>query len=219
MDRKVWASAMAAVLATILIFAGAVVMLRSSDNAASKANPAAVTVTNTSGEQRPVDNADGERANGESQQAAAGSRPACPATSIGGVELPCLGSADGGGSAATPATDQITVASVWAWWCGPCREELPALQEFADAHPEFTVVGVHADRNAANGAAFLTDIGVDLPSYQDGSNAFAGALGLPAVVPITVVFRGERQIATFARPFTDAREIADAVNGAVKEES
>ena len=132
-------------------------------------------------------------------------RPDCPA----GINLPCLG-----GDVAGPAKD-VTVVNVWAWWCQPCRAELPAVQEFARAHPEYSVVGVHADANAANGAALLNDLGVDLPSYQDTSGAFAAAQGLPPVVPVTVVLRGGEQVAVFAREFTSADELAEAVEGAL----
>ena len=109
------------------------------------------------------------------------------------------------------AEAEITVVNVWAWWCDPCREELPALEEFARKHPEYTVVGVHADTNATKGAALLNDLGVDLPSYQDSDNSFAGTLGLPGVVPVTVVFRGEEKVGVVARAFSSSSEIAKAV--------
>ena len=48
------------------------------------------------------------------------------------------------------------------------------MEEIAQAQPRMERGGVHADRNAGNGAAFLNDLGVDLPSYQDDSNLFAG---------------------------------------------
>ena len=132
-------------------------------------------------------------------------RPDCPA----GLDLPCLG-----GDVAGEAKE-ITVVNVWAWWCQPCRAELPAVEEFARTHPEYTVVGVHADRNAGNGAALLEEIGVDLPSYQDDSGAFAAEQGLPPVVPVTVVLRGGEQVAVFAKEFTSAEELAAAVEGAL----
>ena len=132
-------------------------------------------------------------------------RPDCPA----GLDLPCLG-----GDVAGEAKE-ITVVNVWAWWCQPCRAELPVVEEFARTHPEYTVVGVHADQNAGNGAALLEDIGVDLPSYQDGSGAFAAEQGLPPVVPVTVVLRGGEQVAVFAKEFTSAEELAAAVEGAL----
>ena len=132
-------------------------------------------------------------------------RPDCPA----GLDLPCLG-----GEVAGEAKE-ITVVNVWAWWCQPCRAELPVVEEFARAHPEYTVVGVHADQNAGNGAALLEEIGVDLPSYQDDSGAFAAEQGLPPVVPVTVVLRGGEQVAVFAKEFTSAEELAAAVEGAL----
>ena len=135
-------------------------------------------------------------------------RPDCPGGTVGGVDLPCLGGNSGGAPA-----QEITVVNVWAWWCEPCREELPALDEFARAHPEYTVVGVHADTNAGNGAALLNDLGVDLPSYQDSDNAFAGQLGLPGVVPVTVVFRGEEKVGVVGKAFSSSSEIEAAVEG------
>ena len=132
-------------------------------------------------------------------------RPDCPA----GLDLPCLGGDVAG------ETKEITVVNVWAWWCQPCRAELPAVEEFARTHPEYTVVGVHADQNAGNGAALLEDLGVGLPSYQDDSGAFAADQGLPPVVPVTVVLRGGEQVAVFAKEFTSAEELAAAVEGAL----
>lgn len=143
-------------------------------------------------------------------------RPDCSATGVGGIELPCLGgengSVDAGGG-------EVVLANVWAWWCGPCRDELPYLEDFADTHPEIEVVGVHADQNGANGAAFLNDLDVDLPSYQDADNTFAGTLGLPAVVPITVLFVDGEQVAVFPKTFDSAEEITADVDAALAEQA
>ena len=136
-------------------------------------------------------------------------RPDCPEGALGGVELECLGGGVSG------AQQDVVVANVWAWWCEPCRAELPVVEQFAGEHPEYTVVGVHADRDGARGAALLDDIGVDLPSFADESGAFAGTLGLPPVVPVTVVFRGGEKVAVFAKEFTSAEELAGAVAGAL----
>ncbi|MFL9598941.1 hypothetical protein, partial [Aeromonas veronii] len=72
------------------------------------------------------------------------------------------------------------------------------------------VVGVHADSNAANGAALLGDLGVDLPSYQDSDGTFAGTLGLPGVIPITLVVRDGEVVEKFVKPFTSAEELEKA---------
>lgn len=138
-------------------------------------------------------------------------RPDCPAGPVAGVELNCLG----GQETSAPADKGVTVVNLWAWWCEPCRTELPLLEQVATSHPEWQVVGVHADGDAGKGAAFLSDRGIDLASYQDSDNAFAGAHGLPGVIPITLVVVDGEVTETFIKPFESVAEIESAVEGAL----
>ena len=188
MNKNAVVGILAAVVGTLIVLLGAFALLRSAG-----------------GED------DGETLGEASTSSTAplSARPNCPGPAVGGVELACLG-----GETAQPASD-VTVVNVWAWWCEPCRGELPVVEEFAAAHPEFTVVGVHADPVAANGAALLGELGVDLPSYQDDDNTFAGTLGLPGVIPITVVFRGEEQLGVFPRVYDSVADLEAAVAGVV----
>lgn len=136
-------------------------------------------------------------------------RPACPGVSIAGVELDCLADADG-----SPETthlgrvdEGLSVINVWAWWCAPCREELPVFDELAARHPEITVAGVHADADPARGAQLLEDLGVELPSFSDTTGALQAQLGLPQVVPITLILR-DAQVATIRpTPYADVDEL------------
>ena len=198
MKKQVWFSVAVVVAVTVLVIVAAVSLLRPEQSAAPTDSAVSTDSTDSAA----------EGSGGEVQ-----ARPDCPGSSVGGVELPCLGGEASGGSGGDDgaSTSDITIVNVWAWWCQPCREELPALEEFAQEHPEYTVVGVHADRNAGNGAALLNDLGIDLPSYQDSDNAFAGALGLPGVVPVTVVFRGEEKAGVVGKAFSSSSEIAEAV--------
>lgn len=140
-------------------------------------------------------------------------RPQCPSTGVGGIELDCLGAETG----PEPNDEGVSVVNIWAWWCAPCREELPHIEAFAEQNPEYTVVGVHADQAAGRGAALLNELDVDLPSYQDDDNTFAGTLGLPGVIPITVVFVDGEQIDYFPTPFASVEEIERAVDNALAE--
>ncbi|MEZ2121824.1 TlpA family protein disulfide reductase [Corynebacterium sp. CCM 9203] len=137
-------------------------------------------------------------------------RPDCPGPAVAGVELDCLGH-----TAEAPAA-RPTIAVVWAWWCAPCREEMPLFDSFAEQHPEYTVVAVHADATTEAGLDKLNDWGIGLPSYADPHGIFAGTLGLPGVVPVTVVTDADGAVrGTFPRTFTSVEEIRAAVDGAL----
>ena len=197
MKKNLVAITLAAVVLTIAVVAGAVYLLRSPSPGGIAAAPPAEPATEVGA---PA--ADTEIP----------TRPDCPAPGVGGIVLPCLGGENG---PADPTTAEITVVNVWAWWCGPCRDELPYFEELAAQHPEYTVVGVHADHNPGNGAAFLNDLDLDLPSYQDDDNTFAGTLGLPGVIPLTLVFQGTEQLALYPQTFASTADIAAAVDQAL----
>lgn len=138
-------------------------------------------------------------------------RPDCPVGDVAGVQLPCLG----GQVQPDPQAPAATVVTLWAWWCQPCRQELPVFDEFAAVHPEMRVLGVHADTNAAAGASLLDELGVQLPSLQDSSNSFAGTLGLPGVVPITVVVRPDGSFVPVAKVFDSVEQLEAVVQEAM----
>lgn len=130
-------------------------------------------------------------------------RPKCPQTHI---NLPCLGA----------ETDQhqpapITIVNLWAWWCAPCRDELPLFDDLAAQNPQWDVIGVHADPNATNGADMLNDLNIKIPSYQDNRNEFATANNLPNVVPITIIFHNGQQKGILTRAFTDYEDLTTSI--------
>lgn len=105
------------------------------------------------------------------------------------------------------------VLNLWAYWCRPCREELPAFAEYQRrAGPAVTVVTVHQDDNQAAGLALLTELGVRLPTLQDGGRQIAAALRVPNVMPATVVLAADGSVARILpREFSTVEEIAAAV--------
>ena len=135
------------------------------------------------------------------------------------VRLPCL--TDGGKESSQSLAEQFagkpTVVNVWAWWCGPCRQELPILQDVAENNPEWNVVGVHLDAKGQAGVDFLEELGVDnFPSYQDGNHVFDAATNIPKVVPVTLVYRPDGSRAeTFVRTFDDSAQMQQLVSEAL----
>ncbi len=74
--------------------------------------------------------------------------------------------------------DSITLAglqgrtlllNVWATWCPPCREEMPALQALDDRYRErgLEVVAVSIDQNAQEAAVFADELGLRLRVLHD----------------------------------------------------
>ena len=117
-----------------------------------------------------------------------------------------------------PLADRPVVLNLWAYWCAPCGEELPAMAEYQRrAGPAVTVVTVHQDENEGAGLQRLAELGVRLPTFQDGSRRIAAALHVPNVMPATVVLRRDGTVAEILpRAFVDADEIAAAVGEALK---
>jgi thiol-disulfide isomerase/thioredoxin len=78
------------------------------------------------------------------------------------------------------------VINLWASYCGPCRTELPALQDFADGiGGRVQVLGV-ATRDDWNKAAYAgADFGVRYANVYDPDQTLLTALGRNAI-PVTL---------------------------------
>lgn len=110
------------------------------------------------------------------------------------------------------------VLNLWAYWCGPCAEELPALVDYQQrVGQDVLVVTVHQDPNEEAALARLTEWGVKLPTLQDGDRRIAAALKVPNVMPATVVLRADGSVAgILPRAFVSADEIAEAVGDTLR---
>jgi thiol-disulfide isomerase/thioredoxin len=105
------------------------------------------------------------------------------------------------------------VLNLWAYWCAPCAAELPAMAEYQRrVGPDVMVVTVHQDENETAALLRLADLGVRLPTLQDGGRRVAAALRVPNVMPATVVLDSDGSVAkTLPRAFATVDEISDAV--------
>jgi thiol-disulfide isomerase/thioredoxin len=88
-----------------------------------------------------------------------------------------------------------TVVNLWGSWCGPCREELPLLQEFADvAGDRVRVVGLISKDGVPQAESFAEDSGVTFPSAFDGEGELMAELGLN-VLPYTAFLAADGTLA------------------------
>jgi thiol-disulfide isomerase/thioredoxin len=166
-----------------------------------------------------------DRRDADTADALAGPRaradlPPCPPAGTGpgpqqlrGITLECAG--DGTTlDVAEASAGRATVLNLWAYWCAPCAEELPAMAEYQRrVGPDVTVLTVHQDENETAALLRLAELGVRLPTLQDGRRLIAAAFRVPNVMPATVVLRADGSVAeVLPRSFASADEIAAAVD-------
>jgi cytochrome c biogenesis protein CcmG, thiol:disulfide interchange protein DsbE len=140
------------------------------------------------------------------------SQPEVPAdggTTLPAVTLACLG--DGELDLAR-APGIPTVVNLWASWCTPCREELPVLQEFADAAAgEVQVVGVISKDGVPQADAFASDAGVTFPGAFDGEGRLMAELGLPGLPATYFLDAGGAVVHTETGPVDSLDELEGLV--------
>ena len=70
------------------------------------------------------------------------------------------------------AKGKISIVNIWATWCGPCKEEMPAMQRaFAELGPQgFQILAVSIDQEDGGSVkAFAEEMGITFPLLQDQS--------------------------------------------------
>jgi thiol-disulfide isomerase/thioredoxin len=60
----------------------------------------------------------------------------------------------------------------WASWCGPCVEEMPALEALHKEMPSLQIIGIGVD-SAPKISEFAAKLKIDYPLYVAGSNAIS----------------------------------------------
>ncbi len=73
--------------------------------------------------------------------------------------------------------------NLWASWCFPCREEMPAIDRSSIQHPEIAFIGVSVQDTREDAIAFAEEIGVSYSLGFDDQDSVDDAyrpLGLPA---------------------------------------
>ena len=142
----------------------------------------------------------------------------CPAgdglgpAALRGVTVDCA--ADGSTvDVARALAGHRVILNLWAYWCAPCAAELPAMADYQRrVGSDVMVVTVHQDENETAALLRLAELGVRLPTLQDGRRRVAAALRVANVMPATVVLRPDGSVAqTLPRSFDSADEIAAAV--------
>jgi peroxiredoxin len=81
---------------------------------------------------------------------------------------------------------KVVLMNLWATWCPPCQEEMPALERFARENAgKVVVIGVDQGEAASVAADFAKRHGVTFPILVDEKQQYGrayAAVGLPTTV-------------------------------------
>lgn len=64
---------------------------------------------------------------------------------------------------------KTVLVNFWATWCTPCKEEMPLLQSYYDAHKKdnFALLGVNVSDDVEDAEAFIQEFGYTFPVWSD----------------------------------------------------
>jgi thiol-disulfide isomerase/thioredoxin len=126
--------------------------------------------------------------------------------------LPCLG---GGPAVDLAALEGPVILNLWASNCGPCRKEMPALQDFYERYGDRVgVIGVdYQDRQPAAALELAGRSGVTYPLVADPGGDLNGADPIPVIrgIPIFVLLGADGEVSVAAGGVDSAADVVDLV--------
>ncbi len=143
------------------------------------------------------------------------SAPRPTATSIGDVELPSYPS--GAREKLAALRGKVVLVDVWATYCAPCKESLPALQSFAEEMrgQPFELVTVNIDETEAPIKAFLAEQKLALRVLRDPEAAQLKKVVRLSEAPTSIVLDQEGKV-RFVHAGTNA-EIQSLIRSEVRD--
>ena len=86
----------------------------------------------------------------------------------------------------------VVMINFWATWCGPCRQEMPLLDELYGRYQRvgFSLLGVNIDDDSRRAMAMVDELGVSFPVLFDTEKAVSKLYEVEAM-PVTVLLDRE----------------------------
>ena len=115
---------------------------------------------------------------------------------------------------------QVVMINFWATWCGPCRQEMPLLQQIHAKYEPlgFTMLGVNVEPDSVAAQNWLKGMPVSFPIVFDRKSEVSSSFGVEAM-PSSVLIDREGRVRHVHRGYKPGDEAvyADLVRGLVKE--
>jgi len=82
----------------------------------------------------------------------------------------------------------VVMINFWATWCGPCRQEMPLLDELYSRYQRvgFNLLGVNIDDDSRRAMRMIEELGVKFPVLFDARKEVSELYEVEAM-PVTVI--------------------------------
>ena len=102
---------------------------------------------------------------------------------------------------------QVVLINFWASWCGPCRQEMPVLDQLHKRYEEagFAVLGGNVEGSRAPAEKIAKEAGVSFPVLIDAKQKISKEYDLEAM-PSTVVVDRDGQVRYIHRGYKPGDE-------------
>ena len=89
----------------------------------------------------------------------------------------------------------VVMINFWATWCGPCRQEMPLLDELYSRYQRvgFSLLGVNIDDDSRRAMDMIRELGVSFPVLFDSRKEVSRLYEVDAM-PVTVIVDREGNI-------------------------
>lgn len=89
----------------------------------------------------------------------------------------------------------VVMVNFWATWCGPCRQEMPLLDELYSRYKRvgFSLLGVNIDDDSRKAMNMVSELGVSFPVLFDARKEVSKLYEVDAM-PVTVLIDREGTI-------------------------
>lgn len=119
------------------------------------------------------------------------------ASDIAGQPAPdfALKSATGENLRLSEYRGDVVMINFWATWCGPCRQEMPLLDELYSRYQRvgFNLLGVNIDDDSGRAMQMVSDLGISFPVLFDSRKEVSKLYAVEAM-PVTVLVDREGRI-------------------------
>ena len=89
----------------------------------------------------------------------------------------------------------VVMINFWATWCGPCRQEMPLLDELYLRYKRvgFNLLGVNIDDDSSRAMKMISELGVSFPVLFDARKEVSKLYDVDAM-PVTVLVDREGNV-------------------------